>query len=383
MTVIALFEDLQLAISDVLLTIDDIRASAMTPTTGHTANLPDLGLGVSRLARKVISADGPVGRTQLLVAGTKSHIEHFATVLREVFRDQRPLPDELRQLVRSSGAFGCMQAAARLADADGYKEFEVVGVAGEMMCTHTFDSPRVVADVPYFGKVWVAGSGAANLLHWIQLRGDRYAKEFLHHDLITRHFHVTNLVTLFLMEEDIGPQLRTLKTGVGGYYEAYTISPGTLTPVGDCITVFADIVGRNRDCTVLLRRLLYHCYRGELLYVFSVMQETLVTAASPVKIPLSACQLFDVPPLLPSSAQSPWSIHRVVSQMLGAENVRTVMRKGVGGHPITKRFVRNMPGHQLVKLSVSRDYLVITLDLTGFQHFSSRFPPDLSDAIGV
>ncbi len=355
----------------------------MTPTTGHTANLPDLGLGVSRLVRKIITADGPAGRAQLLVAGTRTHIEHFATVLREVFRDQRPLPVELRQLVRSSGAFGCMQAAARLADADGYKEFEVVGVAGETMCTHAFDATRIVANVPYFGKVWIAGSGAINLLHWMQLRGDRYAKEFAHHDLEARHFHVANLVTLFLMEEDIGPQLRTLKTGVGGYYEAYTISPGTLMPVGDCITVFADIVGRNRDCTVLVRRLMYHCYRGELLYVFSVMQETLVTAASPVKIPLSVCKLFDVPPLLPDREQSPWSIYRVASQMLGAENVRTVMRKGGDGHPITKRFVRNIPGHQLVKLSLSGDHLVVTLDLAGLQHFASRFPPDLSDAIEV
>lgn len=383
MTVIALFESLQLGVSDVLLTVDDRRVSTITPTTGHTANLPDLGLGISRLVRKVITAEGPAGRAHLLVAGTKSHIEYFVTVLREVFLDQRPLPDELRQLVRSSGAFGCMQAAARLADADGYKEFEVVGVAGDTMCTHAFDSTRVVADVPYFGKVWIAGSGAANLLHWIQLRADRYAKEFSHHDLTARHFHVANLVPLFLMEEDTGPQLRTLRTGVGGYYEAYTISRGTLTPVGDCFSVFADIVGRNRDCTVLAKRVLYHCYRGEILYVFSVMQETLLTAASPAKIPLSACKVFEVPPLIQAVQQSPWSIHRVASQMLGAKNVRTVIRKGFDGHPITKRFVRNLPGPQLIRLSISGECLVVTLDIAGLQHFASRFPPDVSDAIEV
>jgi len=382
MTVIALFETLQLAVSDVLVTVDDGSISTITPTTGDTSNLPNLGHGVSRLVRKVITADGPAGRAQLLVAGTLSHIEHFAKVLRQVFRDQLQLPDELRQLVRDSGAYGCMEAAARLADADGYKEFEVVGVAGNKMCAHTFDVTRISAEVPYFGKVWIAGSGAENLLRWLQLRGNRYAKEFLHHDSQEKQYHVANFVPLFLMEEDAGALLRTLKTGVGGYYEAFSIGQGKLTPLGDCITVFADI-GRNRDRTVSIRRLLYHCYRREHLYVFSVLQEVVISAASPAKIPLTACKLFDVPVLEPDVEPSPWTIHRVASQMSGAKNVRTVMRKEIAGQPTTKRFMTNTRDNQLVKVTISGDYLVISLDEAALQYFVSRFPPDLAGAIMV
>jgi hypothetical protein len=383
MTVIALFESLQVAISDVLVTVDDGSVSTVTPTTGDTANLPNLGIGVSRLVRKIVTADGPTGRAQLLVAGTLSHIEHFATILRQVFRDQRPLPDELRQLVRVSGAYGCMHAAARLADADGYKEFEVVGVAGNQMCTHTFDVNRINAEVPYFGKVWIAGSGAKNLLRWLQLRGERYAKEFAHRDSEETRYHVANCVGLFLMEEDAGPLLRTLRIGVGGYYEAFTVSQGTLTPIGDCITIFADIIGRNRDRTVSIRRLLYHCYRSQHLYVFSVLQEVVISAASPAKIPLTACKLFDVPVIEPEVELSPWTIHRVASQMSGAKNIRTVMRKEIAGQPATKRFMTNTRDHQLVKVTLSGDHLVISLDEAALQYFASRFPPNLADAIMV
>lgn len=382
MTVIALFETLQLAVSDVLVTVDDGSISTVTPTTGDTANLPNLGLGVSRLVRKVTTADGPAGRAQLLVAGTLSHIEHFSNVLRQVFRDQLRLPNELRQLVRDSGAYGCVQAAARLADADGYKEFEVVGVAGNKMCTHTFDVTRISADVPYFGRVWIAGSGAENLLRWLQLRGNRYAKEFSHHDSHEKQYHVANFVPLFLMEEDSGALLRTLKTGVGGYYEAFSIGQGKLTPIDDCITVFADI-GRNRDRTVSIRRLLYHCYRREHLYVLSVLQEVVISVASPVKIPLASCKLFDVPELEPDVEPSPWTIHRIASQMSGAKNVRTVMCKEIAGQPTTKRFMSNTREHQLVKVAISGNHLMTSLDEAALQHLASRFPPDLADAIAV
>jgi hypothetical protein len=203
------------------------------------------------------------------------------------------------------------------------------------------------------------------------------------HIAIRRRYHVANCVGLFLMEEDAGPLLRTLRIGVGGYYEAFTVSQGTLTPIGDCITIFADIIGRNRDRTVSIRRLLYHCYRSQHLYVFSVLQEVVISAASPAKIPLTACKLFDVPVIEPEVELSPWTIHRVASQMSGAKNIRTVMRKEIAGQPATKRFMTNTRDHQLVKVTLSGDHLVISLDEAALQYFASRFPPNLADAIMV
>jgi len=251
------------------------------------------------------------------------------------------------------------------------------------MCSHTFDAIRIIDEIPYFGKVWISGSGATDLLNWLKLRADRYAQEFAYHDLEEKRFHIGNSVALFLMEEDSNPRRRTLKTGVGGYYEAYRISHGKLNPLDDCITVFGDIIGRNRDRTVILKQLLYHCYRNDHLYVFSLLQEAIVSSGVTTKIPFSSCRVFDVPLLHPGKTPSPWTIHRIASEMLSAKNVRTVIRKEVNGHKLNKRFARNMAGPQLIKLSISGEHLAVELDSIGFDYLVSRFPSTISDAILV
>src|SRR5450830_1564684 len=182
MTVIAVFEDLQLALADNLLSVYDPTIHTWLPTVGNTAQIPGANMGFSRLVRKVISAKGPAGSAQVLAAGTVTHIAYFADILSRVFRNQIDLPDHLKDLVRHDGSYGCVRAAALLADAAGYREFEFVGATNSGICKHTFDATEIAADIPYFGKVWIAGSGAINLRGWLENRGEYYAKIFHHND---------------------------------------------------------------------------------------------------------------------------------------------------------------------------------------------------------
>lgn len=384
MTVIALFEDYQLAISDALITVNDRAISTITPTTGDTALISDLEHGVSRLVRKVITANGPVGRAELLVAGTVTHIEYFASTLHKIFRDQRHLPEELLELVRKNGAYGCFEAAALIANANGRNEFEAFGVAGNRMCAHTFDANRIFTEIPYFGNVWIAGSGATNLLTWLELRGTRYASHYSNLNASERRFHIANNIPLFLMEEDTSPRRRTINNGVGGYYEAHAITAGKFTPVDDCLTVFADLIGKTRDISILIRRLMYHCYRDDHLYVFSVKHDITLSAASPTNISLSECTFFEVVPLNPRAVLSKWTIHRVATQIPSASILRTVMRKDEGGPITTRRFISAKPNYpRLLKITLSGGALSLEIDPQGFRYFASRFSDDPSEAILV
>lgn len=383
MTVIAVFEDYQLAISDLLLTVNDRDVSAMTPTSGDTALIPDLKLGVSRLVRKVVAADGPAGRAELLVAGTVTHVEYFVSELIKAFRNQQELPGELFNIVREKGALGCFEVGALLANAAGFREFEVLGVAGDKMCGHTFDANAIRTTIPYFGTVWIAGSGASDLLSWLELRAETYAAHYIHSDLYEKRFHIANNIPLFLMEEDLGPRQRTIQNGVGGFYEAFEITLGQLVPIGDWLTIFGDIVGKTRDHAVLVRRLLYHCYRDGYLYVFSMKHEVMISAASPVSIPLSECMLFEIPPLSPKPNRSRWTIHRVATQLARVSHIRMAIRK-VGDGTVTRRFISSHSEFsKLLKINISGANLIVELDKKGFRYFASRFTDDQTSPILV
>jgi hypothetical protein len=383
MTVIAIFEDYQLAISDMLLSVKDPAVTAITPTTGDTALISDLKLGVSRLVRKVVAADGPAGRAELLVAGTVTHIEHFAYELNKAFRNQQDLPEELYDIVREKGPLGCLEVAALITNATGRNEFEVLGIAGNQMCAHTFDANRIATVIPYFGTVWIAGGGASDLLSWLELRAETYATRFANSSFDERRFHIGNNIPLFLMEEDLSPKQRTIKNGVGGFYEAYEILSGQLIPIGGWLTVFADIIGKARNKTVLVRRLMYHCYSDDYLYVFSMKHDVVVSAASPTSIPLSECTLFEVPSLNPKPNRSKWTIHRVATQLAGASKIRTVIRKN-DDDPGTRRFISSHPDFsKLLKIGISGANLNIEVDQEGFHHFASRFSDDQTSPILV
>ncbi|MFW9082562.1 hypothetical protein ACOI9X_25290 [Pseudomonas sp. P2757] len=383
MTVIAIFDDYQLAISDMLLSVENPAVTTTTPTTGNTALIADLQLGVSRLVRKVVAADGPIGRAELLVAGTVTHIEHFSSELNKAFRNPQHLPEELLEIVREKGPLGCLEVAALITNATGLNDFEVLGVAGNKMCSHTFDANKIATNIPYFGTVRIAGGGASDLLSWLELRAEAYAARFANSSFDERRFHIGNNIPLFLMEEDLSHKRRTIKNGVGGFYEAYEILSGQLIPIGDWLTIFADIIGKARDQTVLVRRLMYHCYSDDYLYVLSLKHDALVSATSPTSVPLSECALFEIPPLNAKPNRSKWTIHRVATQLAGASKIRSVIRKN-DSKTVTRRFISSHPDFsKLLKIGISGANLNIELDLEGFQHFASRFSDDKTSPILV
>ncbi|OCW25487.1 hypothetical protein C9382_26285 [Pseudomonas aylmerensis] len=382
MTVIAFFEDVRIAIADVLITKSLGREAARTPTGGTTEDFARHGLQVTRLVRKMVTAEGPVGRIECLVAGTVSHIDAFAQVLQAVLNNSLPLPDELRETVRRAGVFGCFQVATQIADNSGFSEYEVIGVAGANMCFQTVDATRVEEVLPYFGKVYIAGSGSFDLLHWLRLRGETFARVFAEHPEDTKRFHIAHMVPLMLMQEDLGEQ-RTLQAGVGGYYEAFQILPGKLEPFDECLTVFVDLLGRKRDATVQVRHVLYHCYRGSTLHVLSLNTPVKVSAVAPVKVPLDDFGYHEIPPLQGSSVSPSWTRHMVAAKLRGARTIRTVIRKKVGGKWVDKRLLNNGAVPVVLTVSLAGDNLVLAVDVQSYEQHFTRFPSDHDTVLKV
>lgn len=382
MTVIAFFENAQIAIADVLLSKSLGREAARTPTGSTTEDFARHGIQVTRLVRKVVTAEGPIGRVECLVAGTVRHIEVFAQALQAVLDNSLSLPDELRETVRRAGVYGCFQLATRIADSNGFSDYEVIGIAGTHMCFQTVNATRVEEVLPYFGKVRIAGSGSFDLLQWLRLRGETFTRVFAGQSEDAKRFHIAHMVPLMLMQEDLGEQ-RTLQAGVGGYYEAFQILPEKLEPFDDCLTVFVDLLGRKRDCTVRVRHLLYHCYRGDTLHVLSLGAPVQVSGASPVKVSLANCGYDEILPLQGSQLTPSWTRHMVAAKLRGASTIRTEVRKKVRKEWVSKRLLNNGAIPVVLTVSLAGDNLVLAIDVESFEQHFDRFPIDHETVLKV
>ena len=382
MTVIALFEEARVGISDVLLSRSKSLEVARTPTGGTAEDFARYGLEVSRLVRKVVSAEGPSGKAEFLVAGTVRHIEFFTAALRIAFKSPRDLPEQLQRKALLGGPFGCFEAAALLCDALGFSQFEAAGVAGDRLAHHTFDAVRMYENIPYFGQVLIAGSGARDLLDWLRIRGESMLLKHGDGNEDDRRFHITHMVPLLLMAEDLGDQ-RTLQAGVGGYYESFVLQPGGLSPVDDCLTLFVDIIGRRRDAAVEVRQLLYHCYRGDMLNVLSLPAPVYLTAGTDTRVALADCCYDEIPPLSGSRAAPSWTPHVLAAKMRGARNIRLHVRKEVGGVWASRRRMTHGAGPQLVEASVAGEYLRLSLDIDAFHKDFDKFYTSTDDPIWV
>ena len=381
MTVVAVFEDLQVAVSDVLLTTDQPGGHIVTPTTGNTGNLDyPFKLSPTRMVRKYVEFTSQCGSGMLLAAGDVSHIQKFAENVCDIAKGKCSLPAHIEQLLKNGTPGAIADAAVKYTEFQGYPNFELIGSAGNQQYSRTLDVTEIKILLPYFGALRAIGSGAQDVVRWLEARAARYVESGLDGESFElKMIRAMHTLPAILLDEDTRTTLYTISKGVGGYYESYLMDRGKLRPVDSVLTIFARVVGKPRDYAVEVRRLFFHLYVNDCLMVMSLFNlPKTVTFKEPLKCPLGDIELFPIQPLFGKKRKPNWRVDLLAMQAAAAKHTRlTLSRESREGHPLMKRFFEgSQAANRLIDLKVSSGYLVITLNKEAFDHFVSRFPSD-------
>lgn len=377
MTVLAVFHDLGLAFSDVMLSTDEPGGHLSLPSTGHTSNLnTELSLSPTRLVRKFfrVSHRGKTGI--FLVAGTVKHIKHFVLNIKRVKDNAHQLPNEIRSRLCLNDATSVMNMACIITENEGYAEFEIVGVINGVTFARLFNENRALNSAPYFGITRMAGSGAVDLHRWICERGAQYAERELAHDQqelkVNRTIH---LIPSLLLEEDTRNTLATISRGVGGYYESYYVGKETIEPLDSVLTIFAAIKGKGSESFLELRRVFYHRYVRDWLLVISLFNLPVQIHPGEGKaFPFNDFELFKIPPLFEEGNEPNWTISRLAVEINSAENFRfTIYREEGGEDKVSKRFAVGPDGRRLMSAKIVNNSVVLSINQDDFSYFLERF----------
>lgn len=378
MTVLAIFHDLGLAFSDVMLSIDKPGEHLILPTTGNTRNLGvNLPLSPSKLVRKFfrISYQGKMG--VFLVAGTVRHIKRLVLNVKRVKDNPHQLPDMYRSRLCLFDVRSIMHVACLITEEEGYADFEIMGVVNGVTFTRQFDENRALDFAPYFGSTRMAGSGATDLHRWVYERGTQYAaRELIHEPLDVKTIRTINLIPSLLLEEDTRASLATVNKGVGGYYESYYVGKETIEPLDSVLTVFAAIKGKGGKSFIELRRVFYHRYVSDWLLVISLFDLPIeIHPDKPKVFPFQSVELFKIPPLIEEGTEPNWTTSRLAIEMNSADNFRlTLYREEEGGEGmLSKRFAEGIGGRRLISTKVSNNSITLSINQNEFLYFLGRF----------
>ncbi len=377
MTVLAIFHDLGLAFSDVMLSTDKPGKHLSLPSTGHTSNLKtELSLSPTRLVRKFfrVSHQGKTG--VFLVAGTVKHIKQLIFNVKRVKDNSRQLPDEYRSRLCLNDVTSVMHVACIITEDEGYAEFEIVGIIDGITFARLCDENRALDYAPYFGITRMAGGGATDLHRWICERGAQYVERELAHDpLELKMDRSINLIPSLLLEEDTRVTLATISKGVGGYYESYYFGKETIEPLDSVLTVFAAIKGKGGKSFLELRRVFYHRYVADWLLVISLFNLPVqIYPGSDKVFPFGHFEFFKIPPLLDEGNEPNWTLSRLAIEMNSAENFRlTLYREEEDEDKVSKRFSEGADGRRLLSVKVVNKSVVLSINQDNFLYYIERF----------
>lgn len=378
MTVLAYFSDLGIAVSDVLLTVDAPGLHILLPTIGSSRNIPNgLTLSPSRLVRKFfrIRTRGLMG--MFLVAGTVSHIEKLIENLQVARAKPERIPPKLQRTFNQHAPVSIVHTAVLMTEDQGYSEFELLGVVEGELYMRIYEANLIEEKLPYYGSLIVAGSGGQDLHRWIKDRALFYADHAIAADTdLLKAQRAMNSVPMMLLEEDTLNIARTIRNGVGGYYEAYWIDEKTLEPIDDVLTVIASVSGKGESTTLNIERIYYHKYVNDWLLVISLQHPSLsIRSGETLKIPLTHFQKFPIAPIFEPGAEPNWTLSRLLKGAETADQFRLQLRREDQAIPSSKRFAEgSIPSRRLFKLRMQSDYVGLSLDPEQLKYFVSRFP---------
>jgi hypothetical protein len=377
MTVLALFHDLGLAFSDVMLSVEEPGRHLKMPTTGYTGNLNSkLPLSPTRLVRKFFRISHRGKNGVFLVAGTVAHIERLVHNITLVKDQSNRLPGQYLHRLDNSDVHSVLHVACVFTEDEGFPDFEMLGVIDEATFARQVDANRALGEAPYFGSTRLAGSGGQDLYRWIYERGEQYAQRDLAHESIESKIQRTiHLVPSLLLEEDTRDTLSTISKGVGGYYESYYLGKDTIEPLDSVLTIFAAIKGKGSNSFLELRRVFYHRYVSDWLLVLSMFDlPAHVRPGVEQSFPFSQFELFKIPPLLCTENAPNWTVSRLAIGINTAENFRlTLYREEENERKISKRFAEGSSGKRLMHTNVANNSVTMSIRPSEFEHFLERF----------
>ncbi|MYN40317.1 hypothetical protein GTP55_13120 [Duganella sp. FT109W] len=384
MTVLAYLEDLGLAFADVMLSVDAPGGHLVLPTVGDTRNVAQaLPVSPSRLVRKFFRLKGLGQSGMFLVAGTVSHIERLIDNIGVLRSNRVRLSAAQARTFNPKDPASIVHTACLLTEQQGWPEFEILGVIAGQTFVRNYDANRLRSTLPYYGNVYVAGSGGQDLYKWLEERAVFYAAGALAEEsLADKGLRAMNSIPMVLLREDALTRVKTISKGVGGYYETYYLSDNALHPVGDVLTVTASIAGKGTTPPLLIERMYYHTYVNDWLLVASLFDTPLtVTPGAAIEIPLSQFELFKIPPIFEPGPEPNWTIHRLLKSAEVAEMFRLTLRQA-GESGVSKRFSEGArPSRRLLTCRISGDKLQLSLDQEGHTHYAARIRNSAHDEL--
>ncbi len=373
MTVVAFFEDLGVAISDVLLTVDVSGHGIDIPSIGSTNRMdpPLEKKTVTGLMRKFFRAGTPDERGTFLVCGTRNDFERVADWVECICNNSAVLSEYHSRRLNTSSLGSIVQTACEVAEKDGNGMFEILGVIGNDRFARHFNGGKLEQNLPYWGDVVAMGSGAPFLIDWLRKKGQYFLDMGLATDgLMARGSRALTYTRSLLLEEDSRSAL-TIRNGVGGYYESFVIAPGELIPLDNILTVFGELKAEGGEFAFELRRLMFHCYDGDTLIVGTRYGEHLSIAQNnPGYVALQDFETWAIPALGTQPTEK-WSSHKLASKMAEAENFSLTMYFGENDGR-TKRFYDGDEGRRLLDISISGDRIKLQLRIDDIAKYAER-----------
>jgi hypothetical protein len=376
MTVLVFFEDLGVALSDVLLSREVPGGGIPVPSIGDPALLsPPLAVQPTQLVRKFFRIQRPGSEGVFLGCGTVSSIKKVFENVDLIISRPELVPNELRHRFNANSVASLIDTAAKMCEAGGKPDFELLGLADGVRIARAFNEGRLEQCLPYWGHVLSMGSGAPMLMEWLRSKGELLINSGLVAESIQfKRIRAMHNTPLMLLNEDIWSQT-TLNVGVGGYYETFLFDNSGLTPAEDTLSVFGSFIKEKGRTGFELHQIFYHLYDGDYLIVGALLcGKKIIHVNEECRIPLADLTIYPMPPMKSAAAAPEWNPSRLALRMKKSSRFSLNSYRGPKYLQI-KRFYEGEEGRRLLRFDVSGSYLSITLHEQEFLHFLSKTDP--------
>jgi hypothetical protein len=282
MTLVALFIDLGVAISDLLVTVEGSGQWPYIPSIGDAdSNVLELPFRPSRLVRKVARLTIGGQTTSFMIAGSISHVQAYLETAQKLALGQSR-PETTRVPLNRNSIGSVLDHAARSAINRGQTDVSVIGLRRNT----TVALAPLQRKFPYFGQVMLAGSGALEMELFLEARAQNYEGAFSTDSELMKGFRVMHYLPMQLLNSDRRQQSPTLSLGVGGFYEVL-LNRGQLEPDDmGWLRILADLEPFGTG--VRVRAVWWHSYEKTNLIVMSAPKEDLeITAGDSALLPVA------------------------------------------------------------------------------------------------
>lgn len=368
MTVISVFADSGIALTDLLVSKLSPGEYCSLPSLGDTERLKDkLDISIVGLKRKVLYLNANNEKATIFWAGALDHV--------------RALISEVKQLVSTNNVDmrTAFDTAIYNQEQTGNGDFEIIYlINGSLFCRAHDSSPK---EILYFGNLYSAGSGANDLGNWLIERGEGL-NSFCDDTYEQKKTRIQHSVPSILLEQDTRSTLRTISNGVGGYYESFELTElGVFSPIDNILTTFIKL----GEDYIELRRLFYHFYINDVMVILSVSGLPIkIKYTETAKVDINSISVYLVDCLDGDSIKLELDKNEIISSILDFDLLSLTIYDE-GEENLVKRFFNGSESLQKppFELLCSEKELVIKPNVTAINHYKYRLKSTLKYTIDV